>query len=80
MNLFTINTIFIALATFIVLKVLRFPMLKYANSAKRRRIARFAALVAVVVMIYPTITFFKCLKNSGLEMITDTFIAEECKL
>ena len=79
MNLFTINTIFIALATFIVLKVLRFPMLKYANSAKRRRIARFAALVAVLVMIYPTITFLRVLKNSGLENDYNSFIANEVR-
>ncbi|WP_396603086.1 DUF389 domain-containing protein [Algibacter sp. R77976] len=77
MNLFTINTIFIALATFIVLKVLRFPMLKYANSAKRRRIARFAALVAILVMIYPTITFLRVLKNSGFENDYNSFIADE---
>jgi len=77
MNLFTINTIFIALATFIVLKLLRFPMLKYANSAKRRRIARFAALVAVLVMIYPTITFLRVLKHSGLENDYNSFIKEE---
>src|SRR5210317_2285224 len=38
MYLFTINTIFIALATFLVLKLLRFPMIKYANSKKRKRI------------------------------------------
>ncbi|WP_052466956.1 DUF389 domain-containing protein [Psychroserpens damuponensis] len=77
MNLFTINTIFIALATFIVLKLLRFPMLKYANSAKRRRTARFAALVAIVVMIYPTITFLKVLKDSGLENDYNSFINDE---
>jgi uncharacterized hydrophobic protein (TIGR00271 family) len=77
MNLFTIKTIFIALATFIVLKVLRFPMLKYANSAKRRRIARFAALVAIIVMIYPTITFLRVLKNSGLENDYKKFITDE---
>ena len=63
MNLFTINTIFIAIATFIVLKLLRFPMLKYANSKKRRRISRLAALTALVVMIYPTITFVNVLKH-----------------
>ncbi|MFI1771811.1 DUF389 domain-containing protein [Thalassobellus citreus] len=79
MNLFTINTIFIALATFIVLKVLRFPMLKYANSAKRRRIARFAGLVAFLVMIYPTITFLRVLKNSGFENDYNNFIAYEIK-
>ena len=37
MYLFTINTIFIALAAFLVLKFLRFPMHKYANAAKRKR-------------------------------------------
>ncbi|GAA4949060.1 TIGR00341 family protein [Algibacter agarivorans] len=79
MNLFTINTIFIALATFIVLKVLRFPMLKYANSAKRRRIARFAALVAFLVMIYPTITFLRVLKNSGFDNDYNNFLADEVK-
>ena len=79
MNLFTINTIFIALATFIVLKVLRFPMLKYANSAKRRRIARFAALIAVLVMIYPTITFLRVLKNSGFENDYNSFITDEVR-
>ncbi|WCO01004.1 DUF389 domain-containing protein [Psychroserpens ponticola] len=79
MNLFTINTIFIALATFLVLKVLRFPMLKYANSAKRRRTANFAALVAVLVMVYPTITFVKVLKDSGLENDFDSFITDEVK-
>ncbi|OUR99373.1 hypothetical protein A9Q86_12435 [Flavobacteriales bacterium 33_180_T64] len=79
MNLFTINTIFIALATFIVIKVLRFPMLKYANSAKRRRIARFAALIAVLVMIYPTITFLRVLKKSGFENDYNSFIKEEVR-
>ena len=34
MYLFTINTIFIALATFLVLKLLRFPMIRYVNSKK----------------------------------------------
>jgi len=77
MNLFTINTIFIALATFIVLKVLRFPMLKYANSKKRKRIAQFASLAAILVMIYPTITFLRVLKNSGYEGDYTSFIKTE---
>jgi uncharacterized hydrophobic protein (TIGR00271 family) len=54
---FIINTIFIALATFLVLKVLRFPMLKYANSARRKRISRLASVVALAVMIPAVWTF-----------------------
>ena len=49
--LFGINTIFIALATFLVLKILRFPMVRYANSARRRLIARLVSLTALAVMI-----------------------------
>ncbi len=51
MLLFGINTIFIALATFLVLKLLRFPMVRYANSQRRRLIARLVSLTALAVMI-----------------------------
>lgn len=72
--LFTINTIFIALATFIVLKLLRFPMQKYVNSRKRRFIARLATLLAIVVMIPATWTFIKVLRESGYQKDYKTFI------
>ena len=77
MYLFAINTIFIAMATFLVLKVLRFPMLKYANSTKRRRIARFAALIAVVVMIPAVWTFIDVLKESNFNHDAKNFISKE---
>ena len=77
MYLFTINTIFIALATFLVLKILRFPMLKYANSAKRKRIARIASLVAVIVMIPAFMTFLSVLKKSQFDTDAKKFIKNE---
>lgn len=77
MYLFTINTIFIALATFLVLKVLRFPMLKYANSKKRKRIARFASLVAILVMAPAIWTFVNFIQQSGLESDYNRFLKVE---
>ncbi|WP_425077445.1 DUF389 domain-containing protein [Psychroserpens sp. S379A] len=77
MYLFTINTIFIALATFLVLKILRFPMLKYANSKKRKRIARLASLVAIIVMIPASFTFVDVLKQSRFEIDAKAFIDNE---
>ena len=77
MYLFTINTIFIALATFLVLKILRFPMLKYANSAKRKRIAQIASLLAVIVMIPAVLTFLTVLKESNFTRDVDLFIDKE---
>ncbi|MEJ2583759.1 MAG: DUF389 domain-containing protein [Robiginitalea sp.] len=64
MYLFTINTIFIALATFVVLKILRFPMVRYADSKKRQFTSRIAYLVAILVMVPAGYTFYKVLKES----------------
>jgi len=77
MYLFFINTIFIALATFLVLKVLRFPMIRYVNSVRRKNIARFASIVAILVMILPSITFYRVLKESTFENAAQQFIAKE---
>jgi len=64
MYLFAINTIFIALATFLVLKILRFPMLRYANSQRRKNIARFAAILALAAMLPAGWTFVDVLKET----------------
>lgn len=79
MYLFTINTIFIALATFLVLKLLRFPMLKYANSAKRKRTARLASVLAIIVMIPAVLTFLSVLKESRFESDAEKYIKAELK-
>lgn len=77
MYLFTINTIFIALATFIVVKILRFPMLKYANSAKRKRTSRIATAVAIIVMIPAMFTFINVWKQSKFENEAQAFVTKE---
>ena len=77
MYLFLINTIFIALATFLVLKLLRFPMLKYVNSLRRKRIAQLASLTAVVVMVPAILTFLNVLKESGYEQDYAKFLEKE---
>lgn len=77
MYLFSINTIFIALATFLVLKLLRFPMLRYANSKKRKRIARLASLIAVIVMIPAFWTFLTVLQESKYERDYKNYVENE---
>jgi len=75
--LFLINTIFIALATFLVLKLLRFPMLKYANSRRRKNIARIASFAALLVMIPAGFTFYTVLKESTFKNSAKRFIEQE---
>ena len=59
MFLFTINSIFIALAAFAIIKYLKFPMLKYINQAKRKRISRVASLIAVVILSFSIYLFYE---------------------
>lgn len=79
MYLFLINTIFIALATFLVLKLLKFPMLRYVNSVRRKRTAQFASLVAVVVMIPAIFTFIKVYNENKVKTEIAAFIKEQVK-
>ena len=79
MLLFIINTIFIALATFLLLKFLRFPMVTYANSKRRRNIARIAAIVAFTLTLYAGWTFYDALKESKYDVEYNTFIESEIK-
>ncbi|WP_299778471.1 DUF389 domain-containing protein [uncultured Formosa sp.] len=77
--LFIINTIFIALATFIALKILRFPMIKYANSKKRKRISQIASLLAIVAMIPAIWTFIDVLKESNFKREAQVYLDHELK-
>ncbi|MFB9054390.1 DUF389 domain-containing protein [Formosa undariae] len=77
--LFIINTIFIALATFIALKILRFPMIKYVNSKKRKRISQIASVLAIVVMIPAMWTFVDVLKESNFNREAQLYLDRELK-
>ena len=77
MYLFTINTIFIGLATFLVIKYLRFPMVRYANSRKRRFIARVASVVGLAVMIPAGFTFYNALQESRFSRDAQRFVNTE---
>ncbi len=76
MLLFGINTIFIGLATFLVLKILRFPMVRYANSQRRRLIARLVSLTALAVMIPAGYIFWGVYKEFRFKSDAKTFIQQ----
>lgn len=77
MYLFMINSIFIALATYLVLKLLRFPMIRYVNSVKRKRIAQLASFLALLVMVPAGITFYRVLQESNFENAAKNFLEKE---
>lgn len=74
--LFSINAVFIALSTFIVSKILGFPMVRYANSKRRRFIAQMASLIAVIVIVPSVYLFYKLLQEQVFENKTKEFVKE----
>ncbi len=75
--LFTINAIFIALAAYLVVKLLRFPMTQYANAKKRKRTSRLATLLAILMMIPAGFTFVEVLQKSQFETAASSFLEQE---
>jgi len=74
MYLFSINAVFIALSTFIVSKLLRFPLVRYANSKRRKRTAQIASLIAIAVMVPSVWLFVKLLDQQLFETKTKEFV------
>lgn len=63
--LFIINALYISLSTFIVIKLLRFPLVEQTNSQRDRLIARYASWAAVLATI-PAIWTFITVYNKNL--------------
>lgn len=72
--LFSINAVFIALSTFIVSKILQFPLVRYANSKRRRRTAQIASIIAIAVMVPSIYLFIKLLDQQVFENRTKEFV------
>lgn len=72
--LFSINAVFIALSAFVVAKLLRFPLVRYANSKRRRRVAQIATIIALLVMVPSIILFLNLLKVELFENRASDFV------
>ncbi len=77
--LFSINAVFIALATFLVAKILRFPMVRYANTKRRKMITRLVSLVALIVIVPSVYFFIKLLDEQVFTNKVNEFVKTELK-
>lgn len=75
--LFSINATFIALSTFVVSKLLGFPLVRYANSKRRRVTAQIASIIAIIVMVPSIYLFYNMLKESYFKQEATRFVEEE---
>ena len=64
MYLFIINSLYIVLSTFLIVKLLRFPLINYVNSSKRRLISRIVTIFSILMLIPAIFTFLGVLYES----------------
>lgn len=75
MFLFTINSTFIALATFVILKFLRFPVKRHVDSKNRNRlIARIASFIAILVLLGSVYTFYNLANRNSFNKSAQIFV------
>jgi uncharacterized hydrophobic protein (TIGR00271 family) len=77
MYLFMINTLYIVLATYLVVKLLRFPMINYANSKRRTTIARLVTIFSILMLIPAFFTFSGVLNESKFKNSANEFLRVE---
>ena len=79
MYLLLINSFFIALATFLIVKYLRFSVARYLNSVKRRRISRIIYILAILVMIPSIMSFIKMYNEEIFKRSAASFVDNNIK-
>ena len=72
--LFFINATFIAFASFVVVKLLRFPMIHYADSKRRRFVVRLVSFFALLVMIPAGVTFVNALGENTFRKQANAYL------
>ena len=75
--LFVINSIYIIIATYIVLKFLRFPLVNYANSSRRTFINRIITVISFLILIPAVIKFFDVMDESKFNSQSKDFLNNE---
>lgn len=76
MFLFTINTIFIATATYMVVKFLRFPLKECADENRKKRISQFLTIIVLAIFIPSVWFFYQLYKKSDFEQKVTSVLLE----
>ncbi|MCO6174332.1 DUF389 domain-containing protein [Flavobacterium sp. NRK F10] len=72
--LFSINTIFIATATYLVVKSLRFPLKEYADKQRKKQISQLLTVIALAIFVPSVYFFYKLYKKSDFERKVETVL------
>jgi uncharacterized hydrophobic protein (TIGR00271 family) len=83
--LFLINSVFISLATLVIVRFLGFPMVDFVDSMREKRAKRYISLAVILVCIPSAFTFWSAIqegifKSSAEKFITESFMFENSEV
>lgn len=77
--LFFINTVFIALAAFIVVRSMKYSKKEFLDAARERQVKRYLTLISVVTLIPSIIIGYDLVKDSVFESAADKYVKDVMK-
>ncbi len=75
--LFFINAVFIALATYLIVKLLHFPVKEYVENGKQKRVARLALLVVLLISIPSCWFLYTVYKKNRIRKVIQSQIVND---
>lgn len=76
--LFIINSIYIAFATFIGVKLMKYKPIAMADPVRSKRVMRIVYAIALLTMLPSIYLTYRMLRDNRLTMDADRFISAEC--
>ena len=77
MYLFIINSMYIIVATYLVLKLLKFPLLNYTKSSNRKLISKVLTFISIIILILPIFTFLNAVNKANFNKEVELFLNDE---
>ncbi len=72
--LFIINSVFIILSTWLIVKYLRFPLTSYIDNAKQKKVTRYIWIFTVIIILPSSFTFWRSIQESIFRKNAENFI------
>jgi len=74
--LFLINSVFITLSTWLIVKYLRFPLAKYLTIAKQKKMQRYILAFSLIIILPSGFTFWDAIQESIFKNNANAFLVE----
>lgn len=76
--LFLINSIYICLATFIGIKMMKFKSVAVTDAQRARRVRRWVYIISILCLLPSIYLTYSMLRQSRFEINASRFVADEC--